>query len=233
MLPFARFVFCGLALALVVFAAPAWSADGATTRSTNIALSRSGTDLYVVNRVADSVTRFRVTGEGLQKLFEIGVGRDPFCVAVRRANQAFVTNAADGTVSVVVGATTIRTIAVGSEPRGCALTPDGRRLYVANQTGGTLSVIDTDSLTVIDTIPVGGRPAALAIARNRVFVTQFFARLIPNGPGEGFDDGREGIVQSFPIGNPSLLSETTLSPLDNSGFTANRALFCKQITPQP
>src|SRR4030095_15068780 len=151
------------------------------------------------------------------------------CVAVRRSSQAFVTNAADGTVSVIVGLKVVATIPVGAEPRGCALTPDGALLYVANQTDGTVSVIDAKLKTVVDTIPVGGRPFAIAIGGGRVFVTQFYARLIPGGPGEGFDDGKQGVVQSFAVGTHAPLAETTLSPLANSGFTANRANLCQQF----
>jgi YVTN family beta-propeller protein len=224
-----RFAFGLFVLGLPALALPAWSLQTGATRSTSIALSRGGTALYVVNRDAASVTLFRVTGSGLEKRFEIGVGRDPTCVAVRRATEAFVTNAADGTVSVISGSSVKATIPVGAEPRACALTPDGASLYVANQTEGTLSVIDTNSLTVTDTIPVGGRPGALAITGDRVFVTQFFARLISGGPGEGFDEGKEGVVLSFPIGSPGSISETTLSPLADSGFTANRVNLCQQF----
>ena len=105
-----------------------------------------------------------------------------------RGGDIFVTNGADGTVSVISPATrrVIRTIRVGTEPRGCAMTPDGERLFVANHTAGTVSVIDTGRRRVVDTVTLGGRPFAIAVTddgdnnRNdeRVFVTQFYARLI-------------------------------------------------------
>ena len=191
-----------------------------------------------VNHEADSVTLFDVRGGGrsLKKVAEIPVGKEPYCVAVDpRGGDIFVTNGVDGTVSVISPATlrVIRTIPVGTEPRGCALTPDGERLFVANHTAGTVSIINTSNRRVIGTVNVGGNPFAIAVTDTggpgndqRVFVTDFYARLIQAGPGEGFDTGKEGIVKSFRVGSPGSIITTKLSPLADSGFTANRAPFC-------
>ncbi|MFO1351169.1 MAG: hypothetical protein U1F68_11065 [Gammaproteobacteria bacterium] len=222
-------------LALGMASNPVWADRDDATRSTNITLDQSGTVLFNANREANSVTVFRVErgGDSLSKEDEVPVGREPVCVAVR-FREAFVVNAGSGTVSVLDrtgrGFGVVATIPVGPEPRGCALTLDGRTLYVANFTAGTVTVVDTRSKQVVGTIPVGGNPWAIAINKNRVFVTDFFARVIPGGPGEGFDDGKEGIVRSFPLNNPGQVDETTLSPLADSGFTANRAAYCKNTS---
>ncbi len=47
-------------------------------------------------------------------------------------------------------------IAVGHNPRGLALSRDGRRLYVANRLDDTISAIDTKTLGVAATIPLAG-----------------------------------------------------------------------------
>jgi YVTN family beta-propeller protein len=47
-------------------------------------------------------------------------------------------------------------IAVGKNPRGITLSPDGRRLYVANRMDDTIGVIDTLRNTVVATIDLGG-----------------------------------------------------------------------------
>jgi YVTN family beta-propeller protein len=52
----------------------------------------------------------------------------------------------------------IKTIRVGLHPSGMALSPDHRRLYVANANSDTVSVIDTGSEDVVETIPC--RPEA-------------------------------------------------------------------------
>jgi hypothetical protein len=94
---------------------------------------------------------------------------------------------------------------------------------------------------VIDTIVVGGNPMAIAISdkggsddSQTVFVTDFFGRLIEGGPGEGFDNGKEGIVSAFTVGNPTSITRIKLSPLADAGFTADRSKFCNGTTdPDP
>jgi YVTN family beta-propeller protein len=179
-------------------------------------------------------------------LAEVSVGNEPRFVALSPDDQeAYVTNALDGTVAVVslLGSDAFRVVAqipVGTEPR-LAITPNGTRLLVANHTAGTISIIDPVARSVIGTVPVEGNPMAVAITNNgdaddqdeRVFVTQFLAELIPGGPGEGFDTGKRGIVQTFPVANPGAVTRTTLSPLANVGFTADRTAFCPQSSPTP
>jgi YVTN family beta-propeller protein len=55
-------------------------------------------------------------------------------------------------------------IAVGHDPRGATLSPDGRRLFVANRLDDTIGVIDTRSNRVAATIPLDG-PKELSILR--------------------------------------------------------------------
>jgi len=59
----------------------------------------------------------------------------------------------------------IATIPVGATPFGIAVTPDGSRVYVSNSTGGSVSVIDTSSESVISTITsdVGTTPVGITI----------------------------------------------------------------------
>ena len=60
---------------------------------------------------------------------------------------------AGNTVSVIDTATNTvtATVNVGRSPAGVAVTPDGRKVYVANRLdAGTVSVIDTATNTVTD-----------------------------------------------------------------------------------
>jgi YVTN family beta-propeller protein len=208
---------------------------GVPTRSTSIDINKKGKILVNVNTDANSVTVFRVEGDDLVKLKEIPVGREPNSVAIKsKGNLAYVTNSGSGTVSVVnLGQLeVVAEIAVGTEPKGCALTPKGEKLFVANFTSGDVSVIDTNSDTVVNTVPVGGNPYAVAITDNggnddlqTVFVSQFFAEPVPGGPGEGFDDGRQGAVFAFNA-NTYAVTKITLAPMLNSGFTADRTALC-------
>jgi YVTN family beta-propeller protein len=66
----------------------------------------------------------------------------------------------------VINATTrtrIATIPGFNQPRGIKITPDGTKVYVANQGTNTVSVINTSTNTIAATITVGSNPAGLAI----------------------------------------------------------------------
>ncbi len=67
----------------------------------------------------------------------------------------------------------IDTIAVGGLPFGLAVSPDGARVYVANASSDTVSVVDTATNTVTTTIGVGDTPAGVAVSPDgaTVFVT--------------------------------------------------------------
>ena len=219
------------------------------SRSTSIALTSDDRFAILANRETNTVAVIEVRDpqgkDVANKVTEIAVGQEPRYVAVSPDNrEVYVSNTVSGTVSVISlpGETgrLVTDIPVGTEPRAIAVTPNGTRLYVANHTDGTVSVIDVDTRKVIETAQVGGNPAALAITNNgddddmdeRVFVTQFYAALIPNGPGEGRDLGKQGIVRHFSVGDPSTVATITLAPLANSGFTADRTNFCPQSRPQ-
>ena len=77
---------------------------------------------------------------------------------------AYITNTADGTVSVISTAseTVIATIPAGSNTTGVAVTPDGSKVYVAGD--HIVSVISTVTNTVIATIPVPGTGVPMGVA---------------------------------------------------------------------
>jgi YVTN family beta-propeller protein len=220
-------------------------------RSTNIALTRDDRFLVVANRETDSLTVFQVRdaqgNDDFEKLAEVAVGREPRFLALNpNDSEVYVSNAVSGTISVVAlngdaAFNVVAEIAVSTEPRGCAVTPNGARLYVANHTDNSVSVINTQTRQVIGAVNVGGNPTAIAITNDgdtddtdeTVFVTDFYAELIPGGPGEAFDRGKQGVVRSFNVGDPgSTLVKTTLAPLANAGFNGDRSSFCQQINAQ-
>ena len=65
------------------------------------------------------------------------------------------------------------TSGLGRGPIDVAVSPNGRRLYVANHYSGSVSVLDADSLDLIATANVGGNPWAVAVSPDgtRVYVT--------------------------------------------------------------
>jgi YVTN family beta-propeller protein len=78
---------------------------------------------------------------------------------------AYITNTASASVSVVdiVTGTVTATIAVGDQPYGVAVHPDGSTVYVTTELGFDVSVIDTASNTVTATVEVGMWSTGLAV----------------------------------------------------------------------
>jgi YVTN family beta-propeller protein len=65
-----------------------------------------------------------------------------------------------GTSSRVV----LKRIPTGANPKGMALSPDGKKLYVAEHLEDRIAVISTESLETIGNIPLGG-PRRITVAR--------------------------------------------------------------------
>lgn len=216
-------------------------------RSTSIALTRDDRRAVVVNRQKSSVSIIRVrTDDGQDAsdlIAEIPVGKEPRFVAISPDDKrAFVTNAVDGTMTVIdLAAPTpvaIGTpIPVGVEPRGITITPNGTYAFIANHTVGEVTVVRLSTLEVVRSIKTGGNPQAIVITNDgdhndrdeRVFVTRLFGEVIdPNRP-DGFDDAKQGIVDTFRVGDAvdgtAQVNQLVLHPLA-SGFAADRRQFC-------
>src|SRR5262249_41811147 len=81
------------------------------------------------------------------------------------AQNAYITNSGDNTVSVIdtTSNTVTATITVGNSPFGVAVTPDGSTVYVANSMDNTVSVIPTSVNMETGVIPVGTIPQGVAV----------------------------------------------------------------------
>ncbi|MBN1596492.1 hypothetical protein JW933_11255, partial [candidate division FCPU426 bacterium] len=58
----------------------------------------------------------------------------------------------------------IKSIRVGYNPIGLAVTPDGKYVYAASSTSNSVSKIDTQTLNVVSTMQIGGNPVWVAIS---------------------------------------------------------------------
>ncbi len=123
-------------------------------------------------------------GDGSLSLIETGtekervrvkVGNHPNEMVWSKDGRLFVANSGSNSVSVIVGGRVTETIKtslsptdpVGSTPDALALSPGGRRLYVANADNNDVAVIDVSNLhesRVLGFIPTGWYPSALAVA---------------------------------------------------------------------
>ena len=68
-------------------------------------------------------------------------------------------------------------IDVGDLPRGLQLSPDGKRVYIANFGDGTLSVVDTITNSVATIVDVPGYPEAVAVSPDgeRIYVGDYWS----------------------------------------------------------
>jgi YVTN family beta-propeller protein len=82
---------------------------------------------------------------------------------------------ASGSFATDLGASgnyVIGRIAVGHNPRGVALSKDGKRLFVANRLEDTISVIDTHTAKLLSTVPLDGPKMETALRHGeRTFYT--------------------------------------------------------------
>jgi len=149
----------------------------------------------------------------------------PFDAAVSpMGDRLYVVNAASNDVTVVDLALDQLAghIEVGDNPRGIVLSPDGTTAYVNNTLAGTISVIDTNSNRVTDTVAVTAHPAPPAFLEGkRLFNSSHDPRLARSQwiacsscHFDGEHDGRtwlfgfagprnttdlRGMVQSYPL----------------------------------
>lgn len=112
---------------------------------------------YVTNQNSNTVSVIDITSNTV--IATVPVDKNPSVVAISPDGAfAYVTNAVSDSVSVIAIATNtvVETVAVGRVPEGIAVTPDGAFVYVAindfNEFDGTVSVISTETDTVVATV---------------------------------------------------------------------------------
>ena len=147
-------------------------------------------------------------------------------------------------------------IAVGRNPRGVVLSPDGNRLYVANRLDDTISVIDTKTDRVTATLDLGGPKTIDALRRGeRLFYSSEFSfqgqfgcsnchidatidglewDLEPDGFGKDIVDNRllENLAGTEPFkwngGNPDMPTEC--GPRTEKFFFRSQSFNQQQLT---
>ncbi|RKH49096.1 hypothetical protein D7X96_11340 [Corallococcus interemptor] len=137
--------------------------------SGSVALSRDDSLLYVVD--ADNGILAVVDTARREKVSEVRVGPRPERVTVGPDDTVYVTNRGGRSVSVIRKGDAVEAarIPVGVEPTGLAVSPDGRTLYVVNSATresaarGSLTAIDTDTLTARWELPLGEEPRGIAL----------------------------------------------------------------------
>lgn len=199
----------------------------------SIAVNDAGDTLAVANKATGDITLFSLADPHAPAIrTSFAVGGEPVSVSWHPNNHTlFVVLRADAAVVrvdetdsdlPVVGAK----LAVGSEPGMAALSPTGDRLYVSSWVDGTVSVVATDTMTVSETIDVGGSPYAVCMTNDgdeddsdeTVYVTDFYARPLA-GKLEATDGARAGRVFRIAAADHTV-AVSTLAPFAEAGIKA-------------
>jgi YVTN family beta-propeller protein len=155
-----------------------------------VAITPDGKRAYVTSRGNNNVWVLDTTTHTVVKTVDVQI-EPANVVFTHDGRRAYVTNFGSNSVSVIDTATNTvvpvpdgEAIKVGLVPIGVAVTPDGARVYVVNVNFspvlppplGDVSVIDTATNTVVDTVVVGSGPRAVAITPDgaHAYVTNFF-----------------------------------------------------------
>ena len=223
------------------------------TNSSPIAMSANGKWVWSVNPGADNVSVIYTKTNKV--VATVKTGDEPQSVALDPNNRyAYVANAAAGTVTVIritrarakrFRAGPLRrhgTIRTGAEPWNVVISPNGRRVFVANSGQDTITVIDAKSrrkkvighVNLQDSVcndPDRTRrfqPRGLAVTKSnkRLLVTSFFS-FVTAGGQEGTDLGRAGAVCRLKLRTSSkrirgyrVAAKVTVAP-QVTGFTVD------------
>jgi YVTN family beta-propeller protein len=117
----------------------------------------AGGDIYVIDtHTYSAVTHFKVNGRprSVEFLSAGGIGFIPS----ESAGELNIIDSGDAKVLKTI------TLPSGSRPMRVKLSPDEKRLYVSNGRAGTISVFDSHSYELLDTIKVGARPWGIGIS---------------------------------------------------------------------
>jgi YVTN family beta-propeller protein len=114
-------------------------------------------------------------------------------VPAQAAGVAYVTNQGEGVALIDLGQLTVgKSLAMpDNDPRGLAVTPDGKFLLTSNLKTGDVAVIDTATLKIVRRIPIGANPEFLRITADgsKAFVT-YEPSSTGAAPGKGDDDDK-------------------------------------------
>ncbi len=168
----------------VVTAVCGKTAKGAT-RGSAIAVTQDDKRLVAVNRDSGTVTVMAIDyGDGQPKTTvvpaadgqpAIAVGAEPWQVAIDACGTtAWVVSRKDQKLVEIVDLDKSprkgRELAVGSEPTAVAVTPNNRKIYVANWVDGTLTVVDPSTMTATATVDLNGTLVTTGLLGDKIDV---------------------------------------------------------------
>lgn len=93
---------------------------------------------------------------------------------LRGTELAFIPSESTGELNVIdtasLSVAKVITLPSGSRPMSVKVAPDGRRIYVSNGRAGTVSVLDSHTYELLNTIKVGVRPWGIGLSPDGKFL---------------------------------------------------------------
>ncbi|HZN80899.1 MAG TPA: beta-propeller fold lactonase family protein [Mycobacterium sp.] len=197
-----------------------------------IGFSPDGSFAYIFNEGPTNVAVVDTETRTVVATIDIAATTGPTDLAVRPdGKRVYVANNFERTLSVIdtdplhIGyRTVIKTIPL-DRPNGVAVSRDGTRVYVSHefsgqQLGNTVSVIDSATNTVIDTITVGAKPSAMAVSPDgsRLYVTNSGDDTV-----SVVDTATNSVVATIPVG--AVPNGVAVSPDGSRIYVTNRVLI--------
>lgn len=147
----------GLIIACAVFAA-------------DIARASDGYEVYVSNEKDATISV--IDSDKLAVVRTFSVGKRPRGITFAKNFQEFFVCASDENAVQVfdVGGRLLHNLPSGEDPEQFALSPDGKRLYVANEDDALTTVIDVATRQVLHQVPVGVEPEGMAVSPDNSLV---------------------------------------------------------------
>jgi YVTN family beta-propeller protein len=192
-----------------------------------VAVNPTGAYVYVTNANAASVVSVISTLTN-KVVAAVTVGAYPFGVALSPDGAtAYVANYNSNTISVIRTAdnAVVNTINVSAGPQGATVSPDGHWLYVAHSPSGSnlVTVIDTQSQTVVAGIVVGSQPNHVAFTQDSAFA------YVSSGDGtvSVIDTASRTVTKSISVGTQlaevGVMGTMTVSTVAG-GYVGDRGL---------
>jgi len=161
-------------------------------------ITESNGKIFFTIEGSRAVARYDPVAGRVDWIMGTGQAGTHMVVASRASRKLFTANIGSNTVSAIeVGTSKVTQIAVGKGPEGIAISPDDREVWVAHRQDGALSIIDTATDKVKETLKVGQSPI-------RVKFTPDGKRVLVSDPQSGdvivFDAATRKEVKRIHVG---------------------------------
>jgi YVTN family beta-propeller protein len=173
--------------------------------SDNILPNKEGTELYIANLDANTVSIVNEKTRKVEK--EIPVGKEPVQLALSPdVDRLYVSCRFDNQIDVISldEGKVVDSYEVGSEPFGIMTSQNGELLYVANYRESSIMMVDVESGDVTETISVHDRPRTLALTADgkKLYIPHYLS-----GEISVLDTEKKKVVKTIKLADSPSVSD--------------------------